>query len=146
MATLIWPHSSTECTFCALKCSEYTFSWYVFNFRYKRCECECTVLTTYIDVALLEDVLVLTAWVAHCSPAAYKGFMTARPNNFWRSIFPMDYRRPKKPFFHWNPELLGLSRQIGQINSWACGVFSVKLSAPILVQSARKPVRQKFQP
>jgi hypothetical protein len=29
---------------------------------------------------------------------------------------------------------LGLSRQIGQINSGAFGVFSAKLSAPILVQ------------
>ena len=70
----------------------------VCSFRYNRCECECTVLTTYIDVALLEDVLVLTAWVAHCSPAAYKGFMTARTNNFWRSIFPVDYRRPRSLF------------------------------------------------
>ena len=37
-------------------------------------------------------------------------------------------------FFHWNPENLGLGRQIGQINSGAFGVFSTKLSAPILVQ------------
>jgi hypothetical protein len=36
-------------------------------------------------------------------------------------------------FFHWNPELVGLGRQIGQINSGAFGVFSVELSAPILV-------------
>ena len=41
---------------------------------------------------------------------------------------------PNEAFFHWNPELLGLGRQIGQINSGAFGVFSVKLSAPILVQ------------
>ena len=43
-----------------------------------------------------------------------------------------DYGRPMKPF-HWNPELLGLGRQIGQINSGAFGVFSAELSAPILV-------------
>ena len=36
--------------------------------------------------------------------------------------------------FYWNPELLGLGRQIGQINSGAFGVFSAELSAPILVQ------------
>ena len=34
-----------------------------------------------------------------------------------------DYGRPMKPFFHWNPELLGLGRQIGKINSGAFGVF-----------------------
>ena len=38
--------------------------------------------------------------------------------------------------FHWNPELLGLSRQIGQINSGEFGVFSAKLSAPILVHES----------
>ena len=69
---------------CTRAFTIYFFS--LFSFRYNRCECECTVLTTYIDVALLEDVLVLTAWVAHCSPTAYKGFMTAKTNNFWRSI------------------------------------------------------------
>ena len=43
-------------------------------------------------------------------------------------------RTPNEAFFHWNPELLGLGRQIGQINSGAFGVFSAELSAPILVQ------------
>ena len=43
-------------------------------------------------------------------------------------------RTPNEAFFHWNPELLGLGRQIGQINSGAFGVISAKLSAPILVQ------------
>ena len=43
-------------------------------------------------------------------------------------------RTPNKAFFHWNLELLGLSRQIGQINSGAFGVFLAKLSALILVQ------------
>ena len=41
---------------------------------------------------------------------------------------------PNEAFFHWNPELLGLGRQIGQINSGAFEVFSAKLSAPILLQ------------
>ena len=36
--------------------------------------------------------------------------------------------------FHWYSELLGLGRQVGQINSGAFGVLSAKLSAPILVQ------------
>ena len=45
-----------------------------------------------------------------------------------------DYGHPMKPFFHWNTELLGLGRQIGQINSGAFWVLSAKLSAPILVQ------------
>jgi hypothetical protein len=43
-------------------------------------------------------------------------------------------RTPNEAFFNGNPELLGLGRQIGQINSWAFGVFSAELSAPILVQ------------
>ena len=37
--------------------------------------------------------------------------------------------RPMK--FNWNPELLGMDRQIGQINSWAFVVFSAEQSAPI---------------
>ena len=41
---------------------------------------------------------------------------------------------PNEAFFHWNPELLCLGRQIGQINSGAFVVFSAKLSWPILVQ------------
>ena len=41
---------------------------------------------------------------------------------------------PNETFFHWKPELLGLGRQIGQINSGAFGLFLAKLSAPILVQ------------
>ena len=40
---------------------------------------------------------------------------------------------PNDAFFHWNAELLGLGRQIGQINSGAFGVFSAELSPPILV-------------
>jgi hypothetical protein len=43
-------------------------------------------------------------------------------------------RTPNEVFFHQNPELLGLGRQIGQINSGAFGVFSAKESGPILVQ------------
>ena len=43
-------------------------------------------------------------------------------------------RTPNEAFFHWNPELLGLSRQIRLINSGAFRVFLSKLSAPILVQ------------
>ena len=36
-------------------------------------------------------------------------------------------RTPNEAFFHWNPELLGLSWQIMQINSGAFQVFSSKL-------------------
>ena len=42
-------------------------------------------------------------------------------------------RNQMKPFFHWNPEFLGLGRLNGPINSRAFGVFLAKLSAPILV-------------
>ena len=41
---------------------------------------------------------------------------------------------PNQAFIHLNPELLGLGRQIGHINSGALGVFSAELSASILVQ------------
>ena len=34
---------------------------------------------------------------------------------------------PNEAFFHWNPELFGLGRQFGQINSGAFGIFSTKL-------------------
>ena len=47
---------------------------------------------------------------------------------------PTDYGSPMKPFFHWNPKLLELGRQIGQINFEAFGIFSAELSVPILVQ------------
>ena len=36
--------------------------------------------------------------------------------------------------FHRNPKLLGLGRQLGQLNFRAYGVFSADLSAPIFVQ------------
>jgi hypothetical protein len=39
---------------------------------------------------------------------------------------------PNEAFFHWNPKLLGLSRQIGQINFGVFSVFSAELLAPIL--------------
>ena len=42
-----------------------------------------------------------------------------------------DYGSPMKPFFI---EVLGLGKQIGQINFVAFGVFSADLSAHILVQ------------
>ena len=35
-------------------------------------------------------------------------------------------RTPNEAVFHWNPELLGLGRKIGQINSGAFGVFSAE--------------------
>ena len=43
-------------------------------------------------------------------------------------------RMPNEAFFHWNPKVLGLGRQIGQINFGAFGIFLIKLSASILVQ------------
>ena len=39
-----------------------------------------------------------------------------------------DYR-----LFYWNPDLLGLDRQIGQINCGAFGVISAKVLGPILL-------------
>ena len=39
---------------------------------------------------------------------------------------------PNEVFFHPNPKLLGLGRQIGQINFGALGVFLADLLAPIL--------------
>ena len=38
-------------------------------------------------------------------------------------------RMPNEASFHWNPEFLGLGRQIEQINYRAFGVFSAELSA-----------------
>ena len=48
-------------------------------------------------------------------------------------------RTPNEAFFHWNPVLLGLGRQIGQINFRAFGIFSAELSVPILVLWAPCP-------
>ena len=39
---------------------------------------------------------------------------------------------PNEAFFHWNPELLGLIRQIGQLILWVFWVFLANPSAPIL--------------
>ena len=50
----------------------------------------------------------------------------AQPNAFRHGL-----RTPNEAFFHWNFELLGLGRRIGQISS---GVFSAKLSTLILAQ------------
>ena len=40
---------------------------------------------------------------------------------------------PNEAFFHQNPKLLGLGKQFGEISFEAFGVFSVYLSAPILL-------------
>ena len=60
-------------------------------------------------------------------------------NGLWSFIFECvchGLRTPNEAFFHWNPDLLGLGRQIGQINSGAFGVLLAELSAPILVVSS----------
>ena len=44
-----------------------------------------------------------------------------------------ELRTPNEAFFHQNPKLLGLGRQIGQVHFGAFWVFSADLSAPILV-------------
>ena len=58
-------------------------------------------------------------------------FMHHSHNIYYSAILlTMDYERPMKLFFYRNPKLFGLGRQIGQITS---GIFSAKLSSPILV-------------
>ena len=52
--------------------------------------------------------------------------MWAKKVNFSHGL-----RTPNKACFHWNPELLGLGRQIGQKNFGAFGVFSADLSTNI---------------
>jgi hypothetical protein len=47
--------------------------------------------------------------------------------------FDHGLRTPNEAFFYQIPKLLGLGRQIGQINFGAFGVFSANLSAPGLV-------------
>ena len=60
------------------------------------------------------------------------------------NLFPHGPRNPNEAYFHWNPERLGMGRQIGQINSGAFGVFSAELSAPILVQLHESIIQQLF--
>ena len=55
-----------------------------------------------------------------------------------------DYGHPERAFFHWNLEILCLRKQIGQINSGSFGVFSTKLSAPILIQWVPSPCPPLF--
>ena len=54
---------------------------------------------------------------------------------FMHIMYPLAHGpwTPNEALFHHNPKLLGLSRQFGQINFGAFGVFSADLSAPILV-------------
>jgi hypothetical protein len=81
-----------------------------------------------------------------CTQVFYASTKILGVNNRYRTLFP--YKPDPMPswnprtknaqksifFFHWNPELFGLGRQIGQINSGAFWVFSAELSAPILAQ------------
>ena len=55
---------------------------------------------------------------------------------FARRLFTIYHglRTPNEAFFHRNRKLLGSGRQFGQINFGACGLFSAKLLASILVQ------------
>ena len=70
-----------------------------------------------------------------------RNFFFRSPPIYWRLLRLIIFvhlahglRTPNEAFFHWNPKLLGLGRQIGQINFGAFGVFSAELSVPILVQ------------
>ena len=51
---------------------------------------------------------------------------------------------PNETFIHWNPELLGLGRQIGHIDSGTFSAFSAKLSAFILVQRLSFPLFKHY--
>ena len=42
---------------------------------------------------------------------------------FWNISIRHGLQTPNEAFFHWNPKLLGVGRQNGQINSWTFGVF-----------------------
>ena len=55
------------------------------------------------------------------------------PNQHELNRLTHELRTPNEAFFNWNPKLLGLGWQFGQINFGAFGVFSADLSAPILV-------------
>ena len=59
-------------------------------------------------------------------------------------LYSYGLRMPNEAFFHWNSKVLGLGRQIGQINFGAFGVFSAKLSAPILVLSMFSMIQPLF--
>ena len=59
--------------------------------------------------------------------AIFQGEMEFK--NSGKQIWAHRLRTPNEAFIHWNPELLGLGKQIGQINSGAFGVFSAELSA-----------------
>ena len=62
-------------------------------------------------------------------------FFSSAWHKIQRSLIYHDHglRTPKEAFFHQNPKLLGLGRQLGQINFGAFGVFLADFSAPILV-------------
>ena len=60
-----------------------------------------------------------------CSRRANPGTMLLGlliwPNYFYQCYHGL--QTPNEAFFHWNPKLLGVGRQNGQINSWTFGVF-----------------------
>ena len=58
-------------------------------------------------------------------------FGTVSPLSMFSINQPLPLQKTK-PLYQ-NPNSLGFSRQFGQINFWAFGVFSADLSAPILV-------------
>ena len=60
-------------------------------------------------------------------------FFIWRNHLFWIVTGNSRATDAQEAFFHWNPKLLGLSRQFGPINFGAFGVFSANLSAPILI-------------
>jgi hypothetical protein len=70
----------------------------------------------------------------------------AKPFTVFPHIVSTELQTPNEAFFHWNPELLGLGRQIRQINSGAFGVFWAELSAPILAQWVIFPCFSIIQP
>ena len=80
---------------------------------------------------LLQKIMALSNCSWHSVFVGLRVMYCNNPKSI--SAWCTDYGGPIKPFFHWNPELLGLGRQIGQINSGAFGVFLAELSVPVLI-------------
>jgi hypothetical protein len=65
------------------------------------------------------------------SETMQQGMQPAKNQN---QNYKQGLQTPDEAFFHRNPTLFGLGRQIWRINFGAFGVFSANLSEPIFVQ------------
>ena len=81
----------------------------------------CVIVRTFRFEFCVHDYLHIATY------STFRDIRVRKYSRYMSMIWDTDYERPMMPFFRWNPKLLNLGRQIGQISFGAFGEFSAEL-------------------